>query len=95
MGRQCEEKTEVGVMNLHSKKPHVFLAPPEAKRDKEGFFPRSFEGERDPAYTLISDTYPGELGDNVFVLSHLVCGTRKLNTVVMNSCQLLSQCYYS
>lgn len=73
-------------MDLHAKKAHVSLAPPGAKRDKEGFFPRSFEGEREPAYTLISDIYCGELGDNVFVLSHLVCGTRKLNTMVMNSC---------
>ena len=47
-----------------------YLEPPETGRDKEGFFPRSFEGERDPAYTLISDIYAGELGDNVFVLSH-------------------------
>ena len=86
MGRQCEEKAEVGVMDLHAKKAHVSLAPPGARRDKEGFFPRSFEGEHEPAYTLISDIYCGELGDNVFVLSHLVCGTRKLNTMVMNSC---------
>ena len=66
------------------------------KLEEQGrVLPWSFEGECDPAYTLISDIYPGELGDNVFVLSHLVGGTRKLNTMVMNSCQLRSQCYYS
>lgn len=86
MGRQCEEKAEVGVMGLHAKKAHVSLAPPGARRDKERLFPRSVEGEHDPAYTLISDIYCEELGDNVFVLSHLVCGTRKLNAMVRNSC---------
>ena len=52
------------------RKNNLLLETQEARRDKEGFFPRFFEEEHYPAYTLISDIYPGELGDNVFVLSH-------------------------
>ena len=85
MGRQCEEKAEVGVMDLHAKKAHVFLAPPEARRDKEGFFPRSFEGEYDPAYYLNFRHLPWRVGRQCFCFKPPVSGTRKLNTVVMNS----------
>ena len=52
------------------RKNHLLLETQEARGDKEGFFPKSFEEEHDLAYTLISDIYPGELGENAFVLSH-------------------------
>ena len=66
------------------RKNNLLLETQEARRDKEGFFPRFFEEEHYPAYTLISDIYPGELGDS-FCFKPPVSGTRKLNTVVMNS----------
>ena len=56
-------------------KNRIFLTLLEARRDKEGFSPRSFEGEYDPAYYLNFRHLPWRVGRKCFVSSHLVCGT--------------------
>ena len=56
-------------------KNRIFLAPLEARRDKEGFSSRSFEGEYDPVYYLDFRHLLWRVGRKCFVSSHLVCGT--------------------